>query len=103
MNSDKILLFFCEAMGTDIASVRGKDRRLRSCYARYMVWMYMHYDAGMSANKIGQMFRRERAGVFRGIRIIKHNMKYDESLRNTYDNVRKKLEGASVAAPSVGM
>lgn len=103
MDNNKVLYFFCEAMGADTVAVVGKDKRLCVCNARYMVWMYMHYAAGMSANKIGRMFRRERSGIFRGIRIIKHNMKYDESLRRTYNKVCEKLEGAASATPSAGM
>lgn len=91
---------FCEELGIDSAAVLGKSKSLELWNARYMLWHYMHYYMGFSATKISRIFDRNRPSIFRGIRLIKHQMKYDSKMRETYYGICAKIEGADSSAPS---
>ena len=68
-----------------------------------MIWYYLHYNAGMSATALSRQFQRNRPSIFRGIRIIKHQLKYNKELSAEYHGIVKKMEGASLDTSSVGM
>lgn len=70
---------------------------------KYMIWFYLHYAMGVSANQIAKRFKRNRPSVFRGIRIIKHHFKYHKELREEYQTIIQKIEGASTDTPSENM
>lgn len=61
--------------------------------ARYTIWLYLHCEMGMSVGKLTKYFNRNKASIFRGIRIMKHHVKYDKAARDEYIAVKKKIEG----------
>lgn len=79
----------------------GNNRRIND--TKYMIWVYLHCEMGISANQIAKRFGRNRPSVFRGIRIIKHQFKYHEQLREEYQSIVEKLEGMANATPSDNM
>lgn len=100
MNIDNIVETFCK-MRYVLPSELFGDRRLKDvCNTRYMVWHYLHYDLGMSANKLSAHFNRNRPNIFRGIKIIKHQMMFDKDLRKEYHRIIKEVEGVSNDTPS---
>lgn len=91
---------FCAATDTESDAVLGREKSLKIWNVRYMIWHYLHYNMGASANRIAKIFNRDRVNIFRGIRLIKHQMKYDSRLRETYYDICARIEGATDAAPS---
>lgn len=83
---------FCIAAEIDYDEMMGTRHRLALWNARYMAWHYLHYDKGISANRIARFFNRDRVNIFRGIRLLKHQMKYDSTLRNKYYGICEKAE-----------
>lgn len=95
-----IIESFCEELGMDSAEVLGKDKNAKLWNARYLIYYHLHFGMGLSANRIAKIFDRDRVNIFRGIRLIKHQMKYDNKLREKYYNICAKIEDATAAAPS---
>lgn len=103
MNVLDVAKTFCEAAEAPLGDVLSKERRLDMWYVRYMLWMYLHCHKGYSAGKIARALNRKRRSVFRGIGLLKHGMRHDEALRDRYQAIVEKLEGADSAAPSEDM
>lgn len=70
---------------------------------RYMIWLYLHCEAGITAVSLAKRFSRNRPSILRGIRIIKHRLKYHKELRDEYQAISEKLEGASSDTPPEDM
>lgn len=100
---ENIVSVFCSSRGTTQESVFGADRKAEVWYTRYMLWHYLHYNANLSANQLSRMFNRNRPSIFRGIRLLKHQMKYDKNLRAEYHAIVEKIEGMAEATPSENM
>lgn len=100
MKHISVIEAFCTATDTDISAILGRDRSLKVWNVRYMIWHYLHFNMGASASRIAKIFDRDRVNIFRGIRLIKHQMKYDSRLREKYYDICAKIEGETEAAPS---
>lgn len=102
MSIENIIRTFCfhrHVPPEDINAVN--NRRVND--TKYMIWMYLHCEMGISTNQIAKRFGRNRPSVFRGIRIIRHEFGYHKELREEYQNIVKKIEGASTDTPSENM
>lgn len=95
MDVDRIIDAFCESKRVDREKVMGTDRRAEIWYTRYMIWMYMHRELKVSASKLSDIFKRNRPSIFRGIRILEHQLMYHKDLREQYDSAVGKLRGVA--------
>lgn len=100
MNIENIVETFCKMRNVQPSELFGGRRQKDVWNTRYMVWHYLHYELKMSANKLSVHFNRNRPSIFRGIRIIKHQMMFDKDLRKEYHRIIKEVEGASNDTPS---
>lgn len=64
----------------------------RICDTRYMIWMYLHENLGMSSSVLAKMFHRNRPSIFRGIRLIRHRLLFDNVLSREYNDASKMIE-----------
>lgn len=97
----EIVSFICNQRKVSPDDVMSDARHGRVPYTRFMIWFYLHYTAGWSANRIAKEFGRTRTSIFRGMRVLKYQMKHSKSIRNEYQAILEKLEGASSDTPSV--
>lgn len=102
MDIENIIKIFCSyrSISEDDIAV-GNNRRINE--TKYMIWVYIHCEMGLSASKIAKRFNRNRPSIFRGIRIIKHQFKYHKALRAEYQSIVEKIEGMTEVTPSENM
>lgn len=100
MNIDLVIDIFCENRGISRDIVLGDGRGADVWCLRYMIWHYLHYNAKLSATQLSKLFRRNRPSIFRGVRLLKHQMKYNKELRAEYHAIVLKIEGATEVTPS---
>lgn len=67
-----------------------------ACIVRYMCYRYLHEELSWSASRIGRLFNRSRINVFRGIRILRHQMAFSSTLREQYCRLVQKIEETGV-------
>ena len=94
---------FCQHHGVAQEDIITYERSQKHYFTRYMVWHYLHCSKGMSAGKLSKLFNRNVPSIFRGIRLLKHQFKYDKSLLEEYYAIVSKIEGETKATPSVDM
>lgn len=94
MSVDETISFFCANTGISVEDIYKRRRDINIWKTRYMVWLYLHTEKGVSANALAKKFGRNRPSVFRGIRVIKREMEIYRKLRNEYETIVKKIEGA---------
>lgn len=99
MDFIRVIGAFCEGTTADCADVLGRRNNISLWDIRYMSWHYMHYSMGFSANRIAKIFNRDRVNIFRGIRLLRHRLKYHGDLKERYYNICAKIESATEAAP----
>lgn len=97
---DTIIETFCRERGITPTEFCNPKRKSNVWITRYMIWHYLHYTCGMSANRLAKHFKRNRPSIFRGIRIIKHQFRYHKGLCAEYHAIVKKLEDVTAATPS---
>lgn len=100
MNIEDIVSIFCQERCISTTVLYGTERRNNIWITRYMIWHYLHYDCKMSASKLSKHFKRNVPSIFRGIRIMKHELKYNKWLRTQYHSIIEVIEDATNAAPS---
>lgn len=100
MDAHQIIEIVCGIRGISTETVLSYESKSEAWYTRYMLWMYLHTNKRMSANKIARIFNRNRPTIFRGIRLLKHQMVYDKALSAEYETIVKKIEDAGKSAPS---
>ena len=93
MTIEQIICFFCNENGVNTDEVCGRTKKLPVWTTRYMIWHYLHITHKISGGKLAKMFKRNLPSIFRGIRIIKHEMTLYKDLRSKYDSIVKKIEG----------
>lgn len=98
-----IIEIICNLRNVSVSDVMSDARHGLVPSTRFMVWLYLHYDNGWSANRIAKTFGRTRTCVFRGMRILKHQMKYNKEMREEYQGILKRLEGMTESTPSENM
>lgn len=103
MDLEKIITVLCESEQIERDALYCKTRDRKIWYARYILWYYLHYNYGLSANTLAKMSNRARLTIFRGIRILKDQMPIYKDLRDRYEVFVEKLEGASYDTPSENM
>lgn len=92
MNPYDIIPLFCEYRNVSEESVLGRVRSSKVWYTRYMIWHYVHCKMGLPTSVLVEIFNRNRPSVFRGIRLLKFQLKHDKSLKAEYDLIIKKIE-----------
>ena len=92
---ERVIRIACGRLGLEYEELMGGKQTLKLWRGRYMIWHYMHCDMGISSGKIAACFGRERGSVFRGIRLIKHEMKICPKVREVYYGLCKEIEGAA--------
>lgn len=102
MSIEKVIEAFCCQKNITFNELFGVQRGVTIWYTRYMIWYYLHCECGISATQLSQRFFRNRPSIFRGIRLLKHQMKYSKALRDEYDSVIKKIEDADNSTPPFG-
>lgn len=79
--------------GVSEADLVGKSRNRLASELRYFIYVYLHYDVGLSSNVIGRHFDRSRYNVLRGIRTLKGWMQYHPETKDKYHQYVSKLKG----------
>lgn len=103
MTVQEVTAFFCRKKNVP-PEVLGHRRRNPDVWCcQYMIWHYMHYSMGMSLTNISRSVGRNRPSVARGIRILKHHMRYHKEVRDEFRAIVKEIEGAAIATPSEDM
>lgn len=95
-----IINAFCQYRGVEVADIFNYDRFQKNYFTRYMIWHYLHCAKGISVGCLSKTFKRNRPSIFRGIRLLKHQFKYDKRLCAEYNGIVEKIEGATEVAPS---
>lgn len=103
MDIDRSIDIFCENRGTDRNIILGDGRGTEVWCTRYMIWHYLHYNVNVSATQLAKLFRRNRPSIFRGIRLLRHQLKYHRDLRTQYHSIVSKIEGTAETVPSENM
>lgn len=93
MDIEKIVKIFCTERSVEYTKVHSNEIcNVRVYYTRYMIWHYLHYNHKMSAGKLSKTFGRSRGSIFRGIRILRYQMRYNANLRMEYNATVEKAE-----------
>lgn len=92
MYLNRIIENYCQITGYTIEQLSDSNNNKNKWYARYFIWHYLHCDKKISIGNIAKLFNRSRASVFRGIRLLKHQMYYDKGIRTRYEKLKKQLE-----------
>lgn len=92
MTLDAIIECFCQEHQTTKNELFSNTKQVDISYVRYMIWFYLHYNMGLSANQLAKIFNRNRPSIFRGMRIIKHNIKHNREIRDKYHSIVERLE-----------
>lgn len=103
MEIEEIINFFCQERGVSPSAICGTSRTSDIWITRYMIWLYLHCNIGMSATRLSKYFNRNRPSIFRGIRIIKHDFKYHKELCAEYRGIVTKIEDLTNTKPSCNM
>lgn len=85
---------FCDERETEYAKIYSTESNARLYYTRYMIWHYLHYNRKMSSGRLSREFGRTKRTIFRGMRLLRHQMRYDSRLRKEYNEIVKKAEDA---------
>lgn len=93
MNIEKIIAAYCEITGISDEELCGDGRSERLWVGRYMIWAYLHIEHNIPTSTIAERFRRSRANVFRGIRLLKHQVAYTKKQREQYTALKSQLKG----------
>ena len=102
MTVENIIRTFCECRSVEEPELVNK-KSTHVHETKYLIWLYLHCEMGMSATQLAKRFNRNRPSIFRGIRIIKHCIKYSDNMARQYHDIVEKLEGAANATPSEDM
>lgn len=94
MTIEQIICFFCKENNVCTDDVYGRTKTLSVWTTRYMIWHYLHSKYKTSGGKLAKMFNRNIPSIFRGIRVIKHEMGLYKDLKVRYDSIVQKIEGA---------
>lgn len=100
MIADNVINTFCRMRGVDRETLESRSHESSVWETRYMVWHYLHYYKDMSAGLLSKIFHRNKPSIFRGIRLIKHQMRYYAELREEYYRIVEILEGETENPPS---
>lgn len=83
---------FCESRNVNKDSIFDGGYNPNLWYTRYMIWHYLHYNMGLSASRLADIFKRNRPSIFRGIRMIRQKMKINHKVRAEYNDIVEKIE-----------
>lgn len=95
MTIQEIICVFCNENQVNPDDVCGRVKKLSVWTTRYMIWLYLHVNMGLSGTKLSNMFKRNLPSIFRGIRVIKHEMSLYKDVRLKYESIVRKIEGAN--------
>lgn len=70
-----------------------KSKQRHVCEARYIAYLYLHYESRLSSIRIGKYFNRSRFNVLRGIRILKGWMDYHAETKTKVESIINTLKG----------
>lgn len=87
------IIKFAELRNIDAHRLIAEHKVHEVCETRYMAYTYLHYELGISSNKIGKYFNRPRRSVLRGIQILKEWMQYHSEIKNEYNSIVEQLKG----------
>lgn len=93
MTTSETISFFCKKRGVGIAQALSRLDHLTVNITRYMIWHYLHKKLSISAGHLALLFKRTRATIFRGIRVLDTQMIYHEEIKKNYYDIVKELEG----------
>lgn len=63
-----------------------KSNKHEICVVRYILYLYLHKEVKLSSSKLGEIFRRDRINILRGIRVFKGWMRYCADIKAKYDS-----------------
>lgn len=69
------------------------SRRKKVVEARYIVYMYLHYEMQVSSFRISLYFKRHRINIIRGIRVLKGWMNYHAETKEKVELIISQLKG----------
>lgn len=95
MTLDNIIAFFCDRRGIAQENLFRHFKGNQESLTRYMLWHYLHTSHHYSASSLAKLFRRNIPSIFRGMRILKHQMAIYEDMRQEYNALVKEIEDES--------
>lgn len=84
---DDIICYFCEKTGVKYDDCISKRGATDLWLVRYMIWHYLHATKKVSTSTIANKFGRTKANIFRGVRLFKHQLRYNKRTRDLYESV----------------
>lgn len=91
----KIILRISELYDYTPEEIIGRGKRKRVSEVRYAIYMYLHYEVGLSSNMIGKYFKRSRYNILRGIRILRGWMEFHTETKEQYQRLVERLKDNS--------
>lgn len=95
MTTDSIIDYVCERNGLSREDLLIYDKSYSKILIRYMLWFYLHVEKKVSIGWLSKTFKRNRPSIFRGIRVLRHEMKLYKDKADVYNAFKKELEAAS--------
>ena len=92
MTIDSVIHFFCTQKNISKEELVSHKRRTDLWLIRGMVLHYLHYNHGMSATQLSELFNRNRPNIFRRIMVFKQHIKFHKHIKDEYETLIKKME-----------
>lgn len=89
----RVLSLTSELYGIPERDLCNRNRSHEVSEMRYIIFMYLHYEAGLSSNEIGKYFGRSRFDILRGIRTLKGWMQYHAETKEKYNKYVEIIKG----------
>lgn len=95
MTIEDVINYVCERNGFIYDDLLEYDKSYNKATTRYMLWFYLHVEMKVSIGVLSKMFNRNRPSIFRGIRILRHDMKLYKDTADRYIALKTELEAIS--------
>lgn len=96
MSLDTVIDVVCDKRNINREILMGKSKANHVSLTRYMLWHFLHCSMGVSAGKLSRIFDRNIPSIFRGIRIMRHYMKYYKDIQSEYLEIAEAIGNRSV-------
>lgn len=95
MTIEDVINYVCERNGLTHEDLLVYDKSYNKATTRYMLWFYLHVEMKVSIGTLSKMFNRNRPSIFRGIRVLRHDMRLYKDVADNYQSIKKELEAIS--------
>lgn len=91
---EDVITIFTNAVGVGSDALFGDDRSVRVRQARQLLCYILRETCGLSSYALARMFGRTRRNIVRWLSITRDYMEIYRDVKQTYDNVMKRIEDA---------